>query len=345
VNIAVRPADLVRDRESIIDMLFRYLTPFSNGERFDWLYTNNPHGHARVWLAIDTADGTIAGLASAFPRRMHVSGREEPAWVLGDFCINKAYRTLGPALQLQRACLTDVNDGEATLSYDFPSPTMMAVYERLHIQPSAQMVRFAKPLRVDRHARRLLKSSHLSRGVSRPLNFLLQVRDRGRDRTSSLTISPQNGECGKEFSVLCEQVIPAHGACIQRSAEYLNWRYFAHPHRRHQLVTARRDGLLLAYVVVASDTEHPLIVDLFGVNDPAVVTALVRWTINMLRERGALTVSAPLTQSHPWVPLLTGLGFRPREAKPVVVYVPHRCHSTSDGIEQRLYLMDGDRES
>ena len=36
------------------------------------------------------------------------------------------------------------------LAFDFPSQTMLAVYKRLQIEAKATMIRYAKPLRVDR---------------------------------------------------------------------------------------------------------------------------------------------------------------------------------------------------
>src|SRR5262245_31471653 len=119
MNTAIRQVDLTADKKRIIDSLFRYLTPRSDERRFNWLYKNNPSGRAQVWAAVNRQDDTIIGLASAFPRRVYIGEREALCWVLGDFCINEGHRTLGPALQLQRACLAGIDAGEAAFCYDF----------------------------------------------------------------------------------------------------------------------------------------------------------------------------------------------------------------------------------
>ncbi len=103
--LTIALAHLDTDRDLLIDTVRRLLTPRSNGARFDWLYRNSPHGAARVWLAIEQTRGTVVGMAAAFPRRFYLDGCEVCCWVLGDFCLDSEYRSLGPALQLQRACL------------------------------------------------------------------------------------------------------------------------------------------------------------------------------------------------------------------------------------------------
>src|SRR5438067_1465189 len=100
MNIVVRRADLDQDREPIIETLLHHLTPRSTAARYEWLYRSGPHGEARAWVATDTESQRIIGVAAAFPRRVRSEMGESLAWVLGDFCIDKQYRSLGPALQL-----------------------------------------------------------------------------------------------------------------------------------------------------------------------------------------------------------------------------------------------------
>src|SRR6266851_6306435 len=101
MGITIRDADLKADREEIIRFVHENLTPNSDGRRFDWLYLENPYGHARAWMAVDELGRTV-GQAAAFPRHFSIGGSPHRVWVLGDFCVARGYRSLGPALQLQR---------------------------------------------------------------------------------------------------------------------------------------------------------------------------------------------------------------------------------------------------
>ena len=70
-------ADLGADRELLIDTLRRYLTPLSDAARFEWLYRANPYGPAAAWIAVDDGRSETIGMASAFPRRAILDGKEE----------------------------------------------------------------------------------------------------------------------------------------------------------------------------------------------------------------------------------------------------------------------------
>src|SRR3990172_10896236 len=148
MGVSLRRAHLELDRDLLVDAFRRYINPEYDAPRFDWLYRGNPHGEARVWIAFDP-DTKLVGAAGAFPRRMYVGDREQLGWVLGDFCVNPQYRSLGPALQLQRTFLDQVDSGEMAFWYDFPSSSMMALYRRLRLEPFARLVRLAMQLRVD----------------------------------------------------------------------------------------------------------------------------------------------------------------------------------------------------
>src|SRR5271167_4925731 len=164
----VRPADLQKDRSLLTDLLSRFLNPDAGGSRFTWLYEDNPHGPAQAWIAIEEGTGKGVGAAAAFPRRLRVDETVRPGYVLGDFCIDANYRSLGLALQLQRACLNHIGAASGTLGYDFPSERMMAVYHRMQIAPFCRMVRWAKLLRADRKFAGVVKSPTLARILTAP---------------------------------------------------------------------------------------------------------------------------------------------------------------------------------
>src|SRR6266403_2361769 len=148
---SIRSANLDVDRQLLADLLCNNLSPNAVGQRFDWLYLRNPHGSARAWIAIDENTGKGVGAAAAFPRRLSIAGSSRAGYVLGDFCIDRQYRSLGLALQLQRTCLEQVGSEGPASSYDFPSDRMMAIYRRMQIGPIGHVVRWSKPLRVDRN--------------------------------------------------------------------------------------------------------------------------------------------------------------------------------------------------
>ena len=129
-------------------------------------------------------------------------------------------------------------------------------------------------------------------------------------------------ECGGEFTDLARLIADRHGVCVQRSAEYLNWRYLANTYCAYEIMTARGNGKLLGYAVIGQNGKECIIADVFGIDSPAIIMRLVKEVVALCHARGVHAVSIPLAESHPWIGLFRGLGFCDRESKPMVLYAP-----------------------
>jgi hypothetical protein len=341
-SVSVRDGDLKADRELLIALMSRNLPRCTDGATFDWLYRENPYGEGRVWLATVPESNVVIGAAGAFARRMYVDGGEAIGWVLGDFFVDDQYRSLGPALALQRACLEAVTAGTVPFCYDFPSASMMAVYRRLRIEPFGEMTRLAKALRVNRKLRKWVSTPLLNAAISACGNLLLRLQDGLAQTNYNFEISTYTQDCGNEFSDLAKRIGSHYGVCIQRSAEYLNWRYRRHPFCRYEMLTAHRDGGLLGYGVFCQSEEEATLADLFGIDEPIVMKGLMDGITRLLRARGVATLSASLIDCHPWIPLFLHLGFQARDASPVVIYGPSSSNALA-GL--KWFVMHGDRDS
>jgi hypothetical protein len=180
-------------------MFRRYLQPKYDLERFDWLYCRGPHGPAKAWIACDQSTGEIIGAAAAFPRKVHFNGALKLGLVLGDFCVADRFRTLGISLLLQRACLAAVNEDAVEFVYDFPSPSMMAVYKRIGIPQAGTLVRWAKPLRVEAKLRAIFHSDHVAKALGFVANPLLALPHRAGGQNGYDTVIRQS-PCDHEFT-------------------------------------------------------------------------------------------------------------------------------------------------
>src|SRR5438552_452104 len=95
MSLRIRRARLESDGTELMELLRRHLSPGADSRRFEWLYCACPHGAARAWLACESQTGAAVGAAAAFPRKMYFDGVERMGWVLGDFCFEERYRSLG----------------------------------------------------------------------------------------------------------------------------------------------------------------------------------------------------------------------------------------------------------
>jgi hypothetical protein len=341
--IFVRSADINTDERLITDFLLRNHTPDSNHKRFNWLYRNGPAGPARVWLASESETHEIVGIAAAFPRRVYLGDHEANGWILGDFCVAKRYRSLGAAIQLQRACLASVDSSRDGVYVDFPSAAMTAVYRRLGIKAYQQVVRLAKPLRVDGKVESVIRQRHVARLISSVVNTGLALRNgKPRPRPGSV-VAVFKGLCGDEFTRLAQSIGSTMGICLERSGGYLNWRYREHPYRAYDIITLRCQDSLLGYAVVRPEGRHLSLVDMFGKGE--ILPELLAGVISIARDRKLDTVTAGLIASHRWIKMFGDLGFHRRESFAVVTRCQNKNGDPSAHDGNEWFLMNGDRES
>ena len=343
----VQKADLIQDRDIIVNLHQRFLAPNFPGKRFDWLYCQNPCGSPMVWIARDEGSGEAIGTAAAFPRFLWVGTKKEIGWVLGDFCVSDAYRSLGPALQLQRTCLEGVGVGENSIWYDFPSLKMLAIYRRLKILPSGKMVRFVKPMHIDRRIRSWVKVGIIQKSIAGLGNWVLKWSTKNPKVREGLTFHAQTKECGKEFTELSERISGNLGNCLERSAAYLNWRYYQNPVFSCEMVTARYSGQLKGYIIFADMEDAPSILDMFSSDEEDIVLGLIHQVIDRVRERGRESLSVSMVEGHIWIPYFETFGFKARDTNPVIIQNPllvHEQASTGTG-HASLLLMQGDRDA
>jgi predicted N-acetyltransferase YhbS len=346
MNLTVRPADIPRERASVIDLMQRYLSPEADAARFAWLYERGPYKPPKVWVACDERLGAVVGMAGAFHRLFFVGGRELEGYVLGDFCFHSSYRSLGPALQLQRACLEGVRNFQLGLGYDFPSTSMAAVYSRLGVTPMHSFVRVARPLRADRKLAGMIKPQWAAKCLAGAANLGLKVRDLRIRQRSSLRIGIHEQDCGSEFTDLARKTACEERICVARTAEYLNWRYRAHPTRKHRLVTARLGEELMGYAVYVEDRADATIVDLVAKREAGVEGELVLHLVRELRKKGTNTLSARMLCGDPQGEVFRQMGFRARESTPVALFGSEtNVGRSASGAKPSWHLMDGDRES
>src|SRR5713226_2510348 len=316
--ILVRPAEIHGERATLTAFLSTYLSPEANDVRYEWLYSKNPEGMARAWVACEAETGLIVGVAAAFPRRIHCRGKEVRCYGLGDFCMHPDYRSLGPALALQRSSLADLSREGAEFVFDFPSISMLAIYKRLRIEPQESAIRFAKPLRADLQIQKRIPNKAAGRALAVAANAALRLRDAGLGRSNEWTIREETAPCGEEFTLATRRWAPRMGICAGRSADYLNWRFLQHPQRRYHFLTARKDGRLCGYLIYHWAGEDATVVDLLAEEDQ-VCKALLVETIAIMRRCGVNTLSAPFLGSHAARGILEECGFQPRESTPVIL--------------------------
>ena len=344
MGIRICQADLSTNRTVIVDFIRKNLNPKFDDQCYSWLYLNHPAGPARAWLAYQN-ESRLIGLAAAFPRILNVSGQVHTGWVLGDFCIDVSFRSLGPAIMLQRACLEEARRSVA-LCYDFPSNTMMSVYQRLGVTTSKRFFRFVKHLSFDSLVSRILPATSIGRGIRAAADTLLSMQSHPAKERPGLEISSYDGLFGAEFTLIDLQIRNRFGIIGSRSAEEMNWRYRYRPQKQYEVLVVRQEARLSAYLVFACEADRALLVDIFGDPKAESMQELLITAIDTLRRRGIAQLQAYSLESSSLASILGKVGFYRREHAPLVMIFQNQGElGNSAGNSQSWHLTPGDRDS
>jgi hypothetical protein len=323
MDIAVRRASLSEDREELIAVLERNFP--GPAKQFRWRHEDNPAGPGWSWIAYDRQSGAVSAMASVFPRRMYRNGKPVLCGQVGEFAVDKNYRSLGPALMLQRATFQPVDSGDLAFCYDCPPHDQgMATFVRLGMLPMCEITRYTYLLRSDELVKSKFGDGRWTKALTLGTNVLLGMRPSNREALG-LEICRLEGEFGDEFTYL-DELVPSFGMLrASRSADLLNWRFYqrADPNVSHtDILVARRCGELLAFVAILAYSDgRATISDLFGQHLGEIGLPLLAEAITRCRQQNLSCVDAYCADKSDLRALLRAAGFYPRErAARVVAY-------------------------
>jgi hypothetical protein len=322
MKLFIRPADLLSERDALAAVLERNLPDFDHRRRFQWLYLDNPAGPAWCWFLCAEGD-RVVGAASLFPRYLWMSGRLVRCGQVGDFAVDAAHRSLGPALMLQKATMTPATEGVLEFCYDCPPhENGMATFRRMGIAATCGTARFVKLLGITGLARRYFR---LPRPMELPLTFVsavLGVLDRAHRLPAGMTLETLPAEFNETFTELDLRLSQEHrdGIRARKQKDDLNWRFRRDPLRQYEVTVARQGMELVGYAVAWPRTRTLRLVEMVW-KSPEVCGALARALAENARAAGYEAVDTIASPTSSEASGLRASGFREREpAERVVVF-------------------------
>ncbi len=316
--------------------------PFAASDKLRWTCELAPEPPLAE-LLLTTGERAV-GCVGVMPRRFFCSGEIVLASIVGDLAVDRAHRSVMPALKLVRAAKQVALDGRG-LAYGLPNPAAVGVLKRCGFRELGSLTRYARVLRHGDYVKRrlsmpivpavggaVLDGARLALMLPAAAKAISDIRFEWRTEISSA------------FDRLWESARGDYGVVAERTGAFLRWRFLQHPGDSCRIATiAHRSSPheLLAYAVVDRDGGSARVRDLFG--HKRDLAALIDLLLPALILDGASSVSVrhlgDLDVSH----TLLRRGFTAREARwPVVVdAAPPRPELTDP---RRWHLTDADED-
>jgi hypothetical protein len=264
-SYTISPLDSASDREPLL-ALWRRNLPCASPDRYDWLYARGP---AAAWLLEDGRRRPV-GASGLMARTIRAFGSTIRGAQAIDLNVDRDHRTIGPALRLQRAVTATVDDGRFDLIYAFPNAESEPVQRRAGYKTLGHFGRWVKPLRLVDGLKGFLRYPRARRTASAVVDLALRLRspDTFHRRPDGVQVEVSDRFDGR-FDALWEEAAGQFGVIGQRTARYLDWRFYRSPAARHRVFSVC-DGRrrLLAYLVYSLHGETAYVSDfLFGGQD------------------------------------------------------------------------------
>ena len=234
MSYSVVPADLVRDRETILDVWRRNIFWCTNEEherRLDW-YQHNPCGPTRMFLARHNESGQAIGTFGIVARHICIQGEMLTAGCVADMAVNAEHRSLQPALHLAEA-VTDCLSLEMPLLWGYPNQVAAGVVRRVGFHDEGQGETYTRRLSLISCLRQAVKSKSPVKAASIMLAFMeLAVLEPLRKSPTLRFLSASHPALKQ---LLGSPRLRAPSAVV-RTPEFLSWVYEHSPYRKYVLL-------------------------------------------------------------------------------------------------------------
>jgi hypothetical protein len=229
MGFLVKKADLQNDKDKILEFWQR------NGyksldDSFFWKYMGNPNGDASVWLLFLEETSKVVGTIALFPRRMNIDGKVFLAGIFGDFLVHKKNRSIRPALSLLSHVSNSLGEGRFDVIYGFPNKKSEVIARRAGYQCFGQIQRYIKLFKSHRYLTLKRCPQLVARIVSPVIDFCLKKIsfETWHRPPQNITFEKLN-EFDHRLVDLYNDRYFEFKVVMERSIEYMNWKYFEHP--------------------------------------------------------------------------------------------------------------------
>ena len=336
--------------------------PTSAEDKFNWLYRDAPDAADTVFVleAVDSDQALVVGANGMVQRRFWVAGRELRAVVSCDFAVDRAHRSLLPALSLLRLFREDVA-ARFDLAYGFPNGKAEGVLKRAGFKELGRTRRWARVLRHAGYAARLSSRQDVPAvvriAVSRPwvARAGAAVVDVARAAAGNLAVARgavkyqvrRHQAPDERWDALWVAARDEYGVVGARTAAFLRWRFALVPGISFVTLQRRGDQELRAYAVVQVDdvTGAAHVRDLFGHHEDLgpLIDALAPFAYRT----GASSLSVRYLGAPAVERLFADRGFTLREGSRCVVLdtAPALADGATVADASRWHLCDVDEDA
>ena len=239
------PSDDQEELNSLINRNFKK----TDSQWFNWSHHQNPFGENYCWLAHEESAGKLIGSTGLLTRRMCCDGKSLAVGQAESINIDEEHRSAQAALKLQRALISHLPDTDFNFVYGM-TDTATAVFKRCRYRQVGTFQHWVKPIRTEYKFKDRISSPLVRKGVAWLADLGLRLYSQ-----ETRTFLPHQNKINFDAPIdeRFETLFREHSAglvMVERTREFLEWRFRQEPSTRFQIMTLEdRNQSLLGYMV------------------------------------------------------------------------------------------------
>lgn len=343
----IEQADPRADSQQIKQLWRRNYDTFPEG-RYEWMYEKNPSETA-CFLLKDNNNATI-GAVGATTRIFNCEGSTLSAMQAVDFVVDKAHRTAGPAILLQKAIIDYCKDRGIDFVYGFPLKSAEVIHRRLGYISGGVLGRWVKIIHSGYKLKHIYPKLPALKSISQTIDFALKVASKEnwhKPKAKYETKTCSYLDAGiNDLWRRTEHI--RNGAVVgERTSEYLDWRFRAQTCLSpHAVYVTGSGGNIHAYAICEEKNGVAQIRDIFYDDSESLVELIARM-IREWRKSEIAAISINCVGDSAVTRVLTQFGFvtRPSETVAVVRWIRDIKKAEEKMRDGAWYLTDADMDT
>lgn len=220
---------------------------------FKWKNEYNPQGKSIIKIAV--SDDKTIGLTCIWKFRMNLLGECISAGQSVDAMVDKGYRKMGIFENMAVEALDDMKKEDIRLRFNFPNEAAyLASIGKINIKKVCHIPQYIKILK-GREAAGMFSGNKLVKiAGGLLLDIYSKLRNLGTRNTQRYNIR-EIEQFGQSFDEFWQIVKNDYPIAIERSAQYLNWRYMRCSNE-YKVFAAYYNDEIAGYIVAAMEDKY-----------------------------------------------------------------------------------------
>lgn len=316
----------------LLDLVFggwpKFDLGFSPLEHWKWKYQGNPLKLSQI--AVGESDNRIISCEHSFPLRIKIGEKVCLGHHSGDLAVHPDFRRMAISEKMRKLLVQMRQKPGSSLVYFVTfNPILIKSLSKFYLRFPYKVTTFIRIHDIDLHLRKM----PIEYALMKKYYFQL-VKLMGRFRGSSQhnTLSSHNFQIREiaafdnSINVFWGEIKNHYDFIVERSRDYLNWRYFDARGGDYLVKIAETDSKILGYVVLRINKlqkDYPLgyVVDLLTLHNRLdVAHALVADAVDYFANHNINVIHCLVIKHHPYQTVLKRNGFVTRREEAPFFY-------------------------